>query len=111
VRSGQLKALAVTAPQRLKALPGVPTVAEAGYPTFQVANWHGLVGPKGLADEVVSTLNKAVNESLRTPDMEAHLASDGLTAASSTPAAFKALLEAEVARWAKVAKSRRIKPD
>jgi tripartite-type tricarboxylate transporter receptor subunit TctC len=111
VKSGQLKALAVTTAQRLKALPDVPTVAEAGYPSFQVTNWHGMVGPKGLADNVVTTLNKAINEALRAPGMEAHLASDGLTAAGSTPAEFKALLEAEVDRWAKVAKSRGVKAD
>ena len=109
VKSGQLKALAVTSSQRLKVLPDVPTVAEAGYPSFQAANWHGIVGPRGLPDDVVATLNKAVNAVLSAPAMEATLASEGLTAVGSTPAQFKALLEAEIARWARVARSRGIK--
>lgn len=111
VKSGQLKALAVTGPQRLKALPDVPTVAESGYASFQAANWHGLVGPRGLPDDVVATLNTAVNAALRAPGMETGLASDGLTAVGSTPAQFRTLLETEMARWAKVARSRGIKLD
>jgi tripartite-type tricarboxylate transporter receptor subunit TctC len=111
VKGGQLKALAVTTPQRLPALPNVPTVAEAGFPSYQVTNWHGLVGPKGMPPEIVAKLNKAVGESLKGAGMDAQLASDGLTAAGGSPQEFQALLESEVARWGKVAKSRKIKAD
>lgn len=111
VKSGQLKALAVSTPQRLAALPNVPTVIEAGYPAYQVTNWHGLVGPKGMPQDVVAKLNKVINESFKAPGMEAHLAGDGLIAAGGTPQEFQALLEAEVARWGKLAKARGIKAD
>jgi tripartite-type tricarboxylate transporter receptor subunit TctC len=111
VKSGQLKALAVTTPQRLAALPNVPTAVEAGFPAYQVTNWHGLVGPKGIPADIVKKLNRAINESLKASGMDTHLASDGLTAAGGTPEEFQALLESEVARWGKLAKARGIKAD
>lgn len=109
IKSGQLKALAVTTPKRLAALSHVPTVAEAGYPSYQVTNWHGLVAPKGLPKELQAKLNKAVNESLYDQKMEAGMAQDGLTAAGGTPEEFQALLASEIARWGALAKKRAIR--
>lgn len=111
VRSGQLRALAVTTPQRLPALPDVPTATETGYPAYQVTNWHGLVAPKGLARDVQLQLNKAVNESLQGPGMESGMAQDGLTAAGGTPEAFQTLLASEIQRWGTLARKRGIKAD
>jgi tripartite-type tricarboxylate transporter receptor subunit TctC len=111
VKSGQLRALAVTTPKRLAALPDVPTVMEAGFPTFQVTNWHGLIGPKGIPADIVAKLNKAINEALVSPGMDAHLASDGLTAAGGTPEEFGALLRSEVDRWGALVKTKGIKLD
>jgi tripartite-type tricarboxylate transporter receptor subunit TctC len=111
VKSGQLKALSVTTPQRLAALPNVPTAAEAGFPSYQVTNWHGLIGPKGIDPAIVATLNKAVNESLKAPGMDTQLAGDGLAAAGGSPAEFRSLLESEIARWGQVAKARGVKAD
>ncbi len=111
VKSGQLKSLAVTTSERLPALPSVPTAVEAGFPTYQVTNWHGIVGPKGMPPEVVSKLNKAINESLVSAGMDKHMADDGLTAAGGTPEAFKQLLETEIARWGKLAKARNVKAE
>jgi len=65
VKSGRLRALAVTTPKRIAAAPDVPTVAETGYPTYEVTNWSGLVGPKGLPKDIVARLNKEVNEALK----------------------------------------------
>lgn len=109
VKAGRLRALAVTTPKRIAAAPDVPTVAEAGYPGYEVINWHGLVGPKGTPREVVDRINKESNEALKSADVEKILAADGLTAAGGTPAQFDALLRSEVARWAKVVKQAGVK--
>jgi len=108
VKSGKLKGLAVTTSTRLAALPEVPTVMESGYPDFDVAVWHGLIGPKGIPAEIVDKLNQAVRESLSDPAMTEQLASDGLTPAADSPAEFGKLIEAETARWGKLVKSRNI---
>ena len=108
VKSGKLKGLAVTTSTRLAALPEVPTVMESGYPDFDVAVWHGLIGPKGIPAEIVDKLNQAVRESLSDPAMTEQLASDGLTPAGDSPAEFGKLIEAETARWGKLVKSRNI---
>ena len=106
VKSGQLKALAVTTPARLAALPDVPTVKEAGYPKYEVTNWHGIIAPKGLPVEIQLKLNKAINQVLQDPEMEKTLTSDGLTAAALTPDEFGVVIRSEIARWGAVAKSR-----
>lgn len=106
VKSGQLKALAVTTPARLAALPDVPTVKEAGYPKYEVTNWHGIIAPKGVPVEIQMKLNKAINQVLQDPEMEKTLTSDGLTAAALTPAEFGVVIKSEIARWGAVAKSR-----
>ena len=106
VKSGQLKALAVTTPARLAALPDVPTVKESGYPKYEVTNWHGIIAPKGLPVEIQMKLNKAINQVLQDPEMEKTLTSDGLTAAALTPAEFGVVIKSEIARWGAVAKSR-----
>ncbi|MBP8035736.1 MAG: tripartite tricarboxylate transporter substrate binding protein, partial [Burkholderiaceae bacterium] len=106
VKSNQLKALAVTTPARLAALPDVPTVKEAGYPQYEVTNWHGIIAPKGVPVAIQQKLNKAINQVLQDKEMEKTLTSDGLTAAALTPEEFGALLKSEIARWGAVAKSR-----
>lgn len=111
VKSGQLKALAVTTPKRLPVLPDVPTVIEAGFPTYQVTNWHGLVAPKGLPKDIQAKLNKAVNEALTMPGMDSGMAQDGLTAAGGKPEEFGTLLGSEIERWGALVKKRGIRVD
>ena len=106
VGTGQLKALAVTTPKRLAALPNVPTVMESGYPSYEVTNWHGFIAPKGVPVAIQDKLNKAINQVLQDPEMEKTLTSDGLTAAAISPEAFGVLLRSEIARWGALAKSR-----
>ncbi len=106
VGTGQLKALAVTTPKRLAALPNVPTVMESGYPSYEVTNWHGIIAPKGVPVAIQDKLNKAINQVLQDPEMEKTLTSDGLTAAAISPEAFGVLLRSEIARWGALAKSR-----
>jgi tripartite-type tricarboxylate transporter receptor subunit TctC len=111
VKSGKLRAVAVTTPTRLPALPDVPTVAESGYPSFQVTNWHGIIAPKGLPREIQLKLNKAIQESMHDPRMVETLAEDGLVPANGTPEEFGSLLASEAGRWAAVTKKRNIKVD
>lgn len=106
VSNGQLKALAVTTPKRLSALPDVPTVMESGYPSYEVTNWHGIIAPKGVPVAIQQKLNKAINQVLQDKEMEKTLTSDGLTAAALTPEQFGELLRSEIARWGALAKSR-----
>ena len=110
VKSGQLRALAATMPQRLPALDGVPTVTEVGFP-LQVTNWHGLIGQKGIPSDIVKKLNAAVNESLKAPGMDTHMASDGLTAAGGSPEEFGALMKSEIERWGTLVKTKSVKLD
>jgi tripartite-type tricarboxylate transporter receptor subunit TctC len=111
VRAGKLRALAVTTKKRISAAPEIPTVAESGYPDYEVTNWHGLIGPKGLPKEIVERLNKEVNEAIHGAEMKKQLATDGLEPAGGTPERFAAILKDEAARWAKVVRQAGIKVD
>jgi tripartite-type tricarboxylate transporter receptor subunit TctC len=109
VRAGRLRALAVTTDKRVSAAPDLPTVAESGYPGYEVTNWHGLVGPKGLPREVVERINREINEIITSEDMKKHMATEGLDPAGGTPARFGEILKSEAARWAKVVQQAGIK--
>jgi tripartite-type tricarboxylate transporter receptor subunit TctC len=109
VRAGRLRALAVTTAKRVGAAPELPTVAEVGYPGYEVTNWHGLIGPKGLPAEIVERLNREVNDLIKAEDMRKSLAADGLEPAGGSPAQFAEILKVEAARWAKVVKQAGIK--
>jgi tripartite-type tricarboxylate transporter receptor subunit TctC len=111
VKSGRLRALAVTTPKRISAAPGVPTVGESGYPSYEVTNWHGLVGPRGLPRDIVGRLNGEVNAALKSQDVEKVLASDGLEPAGGSSEEFAAILKNEVARWSQVVKQAGVKVD
>ena len=109
VKSGRLRALAVTTAKRVAAAPDLPTVAESGYPGYEVTNWHGLVGPKGLPKEVVDRLNREINTLIQSEDMKKHMETEGLEPAGGTPARFGDILKSEAARWAKVVQQAGIK--
>lgn len=109
IRSGRLRGLAVTTPARIGAAPDLPTMAELGYPECEVILWHGLVGPKGLPPAIVRRINEQANLALKTPDMEALLATDGVSAAGGTPARFGALIRADIQRWARVVRQAKVK--
>jgi len=111
VKSGRLRALAVTTPRRIAAAPDVPTVGESGYPSYEVTNWHGLVGPKGVPKDVVARLNKEANEALKSKDAEKVLAGDGLEPAGGSSEEFAVILKNEVARWSQVVKQAGVKLD
>jgi tripartite-type tricarboxylate transporter receptor subunit TctC len=109
VKAGRLRALAVTTSKRVAAAPDLPTVAESGYPGYEVTNWHGLVGPKGLPKDVVERLNREINALVQSDDMKKHMEAEGLEPAGGSPARFGEILKSEAARWAKVVKQAGIK--
>ncbi len=111
VKSGRLRALAVTTPKRISAAPDIPTVGESGYPSYEVTNWHGLVGPKGLPKDIVGRLNREVNEALKSGDVAKVLAGDGLEPAGGSAEEFAAIIKNEVARWGQVVKQAGVKVD
>jgi tripartite-type tricarboxylate transporter receptor subunit TctC len=111
VKSGRLRALAVTTPQRISAEPDLPSVSELGYPSYEVTNWSGLSGPKGMPKEIVDRLNREVNEIIKGADVAKILAADGLSPAGGTSQRFAGIIAAEIPRWGRVIKSSGMKID
>ena len=105
VKSGRLKSLGITSSRRSAAVPDIPTVAESGLPGYEAKNWYGILTPAGTPKVIVATLNRQINDILRTSDMIATLARQGLEAEGSTSDAFGVYLKSEIAKWAKVVKS------
>jgi tripartite-type tricarboxylate transporter receptor subunit TctC len=103
-RSGQLRALAVTTAARIKALPDVPTMIEAGLPGYEVAGWNGLVGPAAMPAVIVDKLNAVVVKAVNDPAMQQFLLEQGAEPATGTPQQFGAYIKNEVAKWATVVK-------
>jgi len=110
VKSGQLRALAVSSSKRLDALPDVPTVAESGYKGFEADQWYGVVAPAGTPREIVQKLNAQINQALASNELRTRLQSEGAIAMPTTPEAFGALIVREIARWKPVVKAGNIKP-
>lgn len=104
VKSGKVKALAVTSLKRTPALPDVPTVAEAGFAGFEDYTWVGLFAPAGIAPAQVARLNAIVVDALKRPDMLERLAVAGLEAKPGTPADFDSYFKREVVKWGKIVK-------
>ena len=102
VRTGRLRALAVTTTKRLPAEPNIPTIAESGVPGYEVVLWLGLIGPKGLPRPIVERINNAVTKTLKLKETAEKLQSDGHSPAGGTPEQFLATIEKEIVLWRKV---------
>lgn len=111
VKSGQLRALAVSSPKRLDALPELPTVAEAGYKNFEADQWYGVVAPAGTPRDIVLKLNQQINASLNSAELKKRLSTEGAVATPETPEAFGKLIVQEIERWRPVIISGRVKAD
>lgn len=102
ITGGTIKAYAVTSPKRLDVLPNLPTTAEGGLPGVQVGIWHGIYAPKGTPAEAIERLSKSLQVALKDPNVIARFAELGTAPApeaDAKPAALKAKLESEIARW------------
>lgn len=111
VRSGRLRALAVSSAQRIAALPEVPTVAESGVPGFEADQWYGIVAPAGTPTAVVARTNAEINRALALPEVAQQLAVEGAVPMPTTPQGFGELIAREIPRWAEVVKAGHVKPD
>jgi tripartite-type tricarboxylate transporter receptor subunit TctC len=109
IRSGQLRALAVSSAKRLDAMPDLPTVAESGYKGFEADQWYGVVAPAGTPADTVNKLNQQINEALRSAELKTRLEAEGAIATPETPAAFGKLIASEILRWKPVIASGRVK--
>lgn len=111
VRSGRLRALAVSSAQRMATLPEVPTVAESGYGGFEADQWYGVVAPAGTPAALVARLNIEINKALALPEVAQQMAVEGAVPVPTTPASFGALIAREIPRWAEVVKAGNVRSD
>jgi tripartite-type tricarboxylate transporter receptor subunit TctC len=102
VRSGRLRALAVTTSKRLASEPDIPTVAEAGVPGYETVLWHGLIAPKGTPRAVVERLNAEVSKVLQLKETGEQLQNDGVSPAGGTPEQFLGAITKEIEVWRRV---------
>jgi len=111
VRSGKLRALAVTSAKRSVAAPEFPTIAEAGVPGYDHSSWVGLLAPAKTPQPIIARLNAEAVKAAHTQDVKTVLLRDGLEATGTSPAEYAAVIKMEVAKWIKVAKAANIKAE
>lgn len=102
VKSGSVRALAVTTNERVAFLPDVPTVAEVGMPELSGSTWAGIMVPRGTSSEIVHRLNEAIVKVMNVPAMKARLEEIGVSTRTSTPEGFSELIAVETQRWKRV---------
>ena len=105
VKAGRIKALAVTSAKRHPLLPDVPTVAESGYPGFEALSWQGLFAPAGTPADVIARLNAETLKALNAEDFRDTFARQGFLVAGSSPGEFRAFIESEIPKWARIIKA------
>jgi len=105
LQAKRLRPLAVTTPQRARAFPELPTVAEAGVPGFEATTWHGVLVPAGTPATIVGKLNAEINRLLQLPDVRERLGNLGAEIIGGTPREFAEHIQREIPRWAKVIKA------
>jgi tripartite-type tricarboxylate transporter receptor subunit TctC len=108
VRSGKIRALAVTSDTRAPVLPDLPTIGEF-VPGYEASNWFGLVAPKNTAPDIVGTLNKVINAGLADPQVRTRLVNLGGTVVANSPADFGKRIAADADKWANVIRTANIK--
>ena len=109
IRTGKVRALAVTSTRRSPAVPEVPTVAESGVPGYEAIAWQGLLAPGGTPKAIVARLNAEFVKVMKQPDIVAKLNEQGYETVASTPDWFAAYLKSEIVKWTKVIKTAGIK--
>ena len=110
VRTGKINAVAVTTPDRIQALPNVPTIAESGFPGYEATLWYGLIGPKGMPNDIVQKLNLVVNDILKKPAAREKIQADGAEPAGGSSAEFLEIIGRETQIWGKVVRDIGIQP-
>jgi len=111
LRAERLRALGISTAARSRALPDIPTIAEAGVPGYESVQWSGLLAPAGTPQEIIAKLHQEAVSILRAPEVRERLAGDSAEVVASSPEEFAAFMKAETIKWAKVAKAAGIKPE
>jgi tripartite-type tricarboxylate transporter receptor subunit TctC len=111
IRSGRVRALAVTGPGRAQQLKDVPTLDELGLKNFDAVQWYGVVGPAGMPAEVVRKLNTSLTAVLKAPDMREKLSGEAVEPLTMSPQEFGAYIQKDLARWTALAKAQNITLD
>jgi tripartite-type tricarboxylate transporter receptor subunit TctC len=102
IRAGTLVPIAVSSAKRSRSLPEIATVEESGYPGFEAGSWFGVFAPKGTPEAIVNELNRATNEFLRDPKVEARLVQEGADPTPGSPRDFAQFVAKETDKWRKV---------
>jgi tripartite-type tricarboxylate transporter receptor subunit TctC len=105
IKAGKLRAIGATTVQPSAALPDVPPVAQSGLPGYEVSGWYGILAPTGTPKARISTLNRAVRDALKQPEVKRQLLARGVETVDMTPEQFGALLREEFEKWGKVVKA------
>ena len=111
VKAGRLVALAVTPARRLASAPALATVAEAGYPDYDLVTWHGLIAPKGTPPAIISRLNAETARTLNSDDLRERFASLGAEAAAMSPDQFAETIRSDIEGWGNIIRISGAKPD
>ena len=111
VKTGKLKALAVTSAQRAAIAPEIPTIAESGYPGFEAGTWYAFLAPAGLPREVLNKLSTDIVAVTQVADLRTRFAGMGVDALGTTPAQLTAIMHAELEKWSRVIRAANIKAD
>ena len=104
IKSGRVKALAVTGPQRSQLLPDLPTIAEAGLPGYNASGWYGLLAPAATPRAIITRLHADAAKALRMPDVVERLSSQGAEPVGNTPEEFTSFIRSEIDKWANLVK-------
>ena len=111
VKSGAVRAIAVTTARRASIAPDVPTMAEAGLPGYETSTWGGVLAPAGTPKDIVAKLNAEFNRDLNLPDVRKNITDAGIEPAGGTPQQFADFIQTEMQKWAKIAKDAHIEPE
>ncbi len=109
IKSGKLRALGVGSKERSKVLPDVPSVAEAGVPSYEAVNWWGIVAPAGTPQPIIDRLHKALTAAQDSAEVEKQFATEGATVVKKSPTEFGAFMVSEMNKWEQVVKKGGIK--
>lgn len=104
IKTGRLRALAMTGSQQSAAVPGVPTIAESGLPGFETYGWYGVLAPAGTAPPVIARVHGAIIKAMAAPEVMERIVADGSEAVAGTPEQFADYIKRDIPKWAKVIK-------
>lgn len=110
IKTGALRAIAVTTEERLPYLPDVPTIAELGFPGYEISSWQGVFAPAGTPKDVVAKINGELVRMLNVPEIHRRISQEGADPVGSTPDAFATRVKNEITKWTKVIKTSGIQP-